>query len=292
MATLKEIRERIASVKSTRQITSAMKMVSAAKLKRAQDAIVQMRPYAGKLIQILSHISEALDTSEGNNFFEQREPNKVLLVMISANRGLCGGFNSNIAREVIQLTCTTYKHAWDQGNLEILLLGKKGGEILKSKGLGLWEHHNDLLEKPGYNKTETITDHLLGQFREGKYDRIDLIYNQFKNAASQVLVHEQFLPIELNADPSKESHPFYLFEPTLDYMMSVLIPKALKIQFFKAILDSQAAEHGARMTAMHQATDNATGLIRELNLEYNKARQADITRQLIEIISGAEALKS
>lgn len=293
MASLKDIRKRISSVTSTRQITSAMKMVSAAKLKKAQDAIIQMRPYADKLNQILVHLSSALDQSEGNLFAEQRATEKVLIVVMSANRGLCGGFNSNVVRGVQSLMAEKYPELWKNKQIDLLMLGKKGAEILKGKGYGTWPQHNDLMEKPSYAKSEVLASQLMEQFSSGEYDRIELVYNQFKNAGSQVMVKEQFLPVEIDSDEDDSAHdPFYIFEPSLEYMIESLIPQALKTQFHKAILDSQAAEHGARMTAMHQATDNATEMIRDLNLEYNKARQAAITSELIEIISGSEALKS
>jgi len=270
-----------------------MKMVSAAKLKKAQDAILQMRPYAFRLNRILARLGAAVDVNEGNPFAEQRAPDRVLIVLISANRGLCGGFNSNVARGVIDLVENTYKPQWEAGRVDLLLIGKKGGEILKGKGYPRFPSLNDLLEKPSYDPVGKVAEDLMQQFLIHKYDRIDLIYNQFKNAATQVMTHEQFLPIEIqSAAPEEGPEPYYIFEPSLTYMVEVLIPQALKVQFYKAVLDSLAAEHGARMTAMHQATDNATQLIRELNLEYNKARQAAITGELIEIIGGAEVLRS
>jgi len=292
MANLKEIRTRISSVKSTRQITSAMKMVSAAKLKKAQDAIVQMRPYARKLHDILTHLSSSLEGGEGNKYSSDRPVEKVLLVVITANRGLCGGFNSNVVKKTIDLIEGSYSTQHESGNLDILLLGKKGGDILKSKGLLAIGEHNTTIDKPNFETVASVAEEIMLHFSEKKYDRIDLVYNQFKNSASQILTQEQFLPVSIEEDEAHHRRPNYIFEPSLEYMVEVLIPEALKIQFYKAVLDSQAAEHGARMTAMHQATDNATELIRDLNLEYNKARQAAITGQLVEIVSGAEALKT
>ena len=292
MANLKEIRTRISSIKSTRQITSAMKMVSAAKLKKAQDAILQMRPYALKLQDILVHLSSGLESAEGNKYADDREVKKVLLIVVTANRGLCGGFNSNIVRRTMELVQKDYRQHHESGNLDILLLGKKGGDILKSKGFEFIGEKNHLLETPSFESIAEAASEIMDMYAEKKYDRIDFIYNQFKNAGSQILTREQFLPVQIEEDEAKHRRPVYIFEPSLEYMVNVLIPEALKIQFYKAILDSLAAEHGARMTAMHQATDNATELIRELNLEYNKARQAAITNQLVEIVSGAEALKS
>lgn len=292
MANLKEIRIRISSVKSTRQITSAMKMVSAAKLKKAQDAILQMRPYARKLHDILIHLSGALENVEGNIYSAGRPTKSVLLVVITANRGLCGGFNSNVVKKTVDLIKGPYLPYHEAGNLDILLLGKKGGDILKSKGFIAVGEHNETLEKPTFDSVAPVAERIMELYSNKNYDRIDLIYNQFKNSASQILTQEQFLPISIEKDEAQHRRPNYIFEPSLEYMVEVLIPEALKIQFYKAVLDSQAAEHGARMTAMHQATDNATELISDLNLEYNKARQASITGQLVEIVSGAEALKT
>jgi F-type H+-transporting ATPase subunit gamma len=269
-----------------------MKMVSAAKLKKAQDAITQMRPYARKLQDILTHLSSSLESADGNVYSVERPIERVLLVVITANRGLCGGFNSNVVKKTMELIQGPYNEVHKAGKLDILLLGKKGGDVLKSRGFIAMGDHNSAIEKPVFEKVSVVAEELMDFYRENKYDRIDLIYNQFKNSASQILTQEQFLPVSIDADEAQHRRPNYIFEPSLEYMVDVLIPKALKIQFYKAVLDSQAAEHGARMTAMHQATDNATELIRDLNLEYNKARQASITGQLVEIVSGAEALKS
>lgn len=290
MSSLKEIRTRIGSVKSTRQITSAMKMVSAAKLKKAQDAILQMRPYAKKLHEILTHISGSLDKNEGNVFSEQREPENVALVVVTANRGLCGGFNANVVKKTIELIESVYRESYQRGKLDVLLIGKKGGDMLKSKGYAFHVFDHEILENPAYEQIQKQASLLMDYFALGRYDRIDLIYNQFRNAASQILTHEQFLPLETGGSEDAAHHHHYIFEPSLEYMINVLIPESLKIQFYKAILDSKAAEHGARMTAMHQATDNATELVRELNLAYNKARQASITNEILEIVSGADAL--
>lgn len=293
MGSLKEIRQRITSVKSTRQITSAMKMVSAAKLKKAQDAIIQIRPYAARLHQVIGQVSTAAEENEISPLTQNREPQKVLLVVISANRGLCGGFNSNIVKAAIELASTQYAGQKERGNLHMTMIGKKGGEVLKAKGFGSWPQNNDLLEKPSFARSEKFADHLMDQFISGEYDRIDLIYNEFKNAASQTVRVEPFLPVQPSAaEAESRTEPFFIFEPDLEYLVARLIPESLRIQFHKALLDSQASEHGARMTAMHQATDNATDMIRDLTLEYNKARQAAITSEIIEIVSGAEALTS
>ncbi|MCD6346032.1 MAG: ATP synthase F1 subunit gamma [Bacteroidales bacterium] len=292
MGSLKEIRSRISSVKSTKQITSAMKMVSAAKLKKAQDSILQMRPYASKLQEILKHISSNLDTIGDNQYTSVRPLEKIALIIVTANRGLCGGFNSNPVRKTIDLLNTEYADLHNKGAVDLMLIGKKGADILKSKGYKFKVLSNEILEKPNFEEVEKQAQTVINWFIKEKYDRIDIIYNEFKNAASQILTHEKFLPVEMNENESSSINHNYIFEPSLEYMIRVLIPEALKIQFYKSILDPKAAEHGARMTAMHQATDNATELIRELNLEYNKARQATITNEILEIVSGAEALKS
>lgn len=293
MANLKEIRQRITSVKSTRQITSAMKMVSAAKLKRAQDAITQIRPYASRLHEVIRQVGAAVNDSSVSPLTVSRDPEKVLVVVVAANRGLCGGFNANITKATIEWINTRYAIQKENGHVDLLFIGKKGGEILKSKGWGVWPSMNDLIDKPSFIKTEPLAESLIQQFLDNKYDRIDLIYNQFKNAASQNLSIEQFLPVEsVEGGEGKNSHPFFIFEPDMESLVQTLIPEALKVQLFKALLDSVASEHGARMTAMHQATDNATDMIRNLTLDYNKARQAAITNELIEIVAGAESLKS
>jgi F-type H+-transporting ATPase subunit gamma len=293
MASLKEIRQRISSVKSTRQITSAMKMVSAAKLKRAQDAIIQIRPFASRLGRILQEVNQAAGEGISSPLSEMREPGKVLLVVISSNRGLCGGFNSNIIKGIIDLIGGEFREQHANGRFDLMFIGKKGAEIFKSKGFGIWPQENTLIEKPDFARSELLAERLMDLYITGEYDRIDLIYNQFKNAATQVMTTETFLPVKPVENNGKNNRqPFFLFEPSLEHLVKVLIPEALKIQIYKAFLDSQAAEHGARMTAMHQATDNATDILRNLTLEYNKARQAAITGELIEIVSGAEALKS
>lgn len=293
MANLKEIRQRITSVRSTRQITSAMKMVSAAKLKKAQDAITQIRPYASRLHEVIRQVSGAINDKNLSPLTDLRDPEKVLIVVVAANRGLCGGFNSNIAKAIIEWVNGKYGVQKENGRVDLIFIGKKGGEILRSKGWGIWPNINELIDKPTFIKTEAFAESLMQQFTENKYDRIDLIYNQFKNAASQNLTIEQFLPVE-SVDSSQDSgtQPYFIFEPNLEYLVKTLIPEALKVQLYKALLDSVASEHGARMTAMHQATDNATDMIRNLTLDYNKARQAAITNELIEIVAGAESLKS
>jgi len=291
MANLKEIRTRITSVKTTRQVTSAMKMVSAAKLKKAQDAIMQIRPYAGKLSELLSSLSSALESSEGSVFTVQRNPEKVLIVLISSNRGLCGGFNSYIAKKAIHLAKISYTKQLNAGKLDFLVIGKQGEKVLRSYQLHSVADKNYLYDDLTFGPVSEVATSLMSDFLSGKYDRIELVYNKFINAASQELVCEQFLPVlPAVSDQKKQNNVNYIFEPSLEYIVEVLIPRSLRIQIYKALLDSNAAEHGARMTAMHKATDNATDLINELTLTFNKARQAAITGAILEVTNGSEAL--
>ncbi len=291
MASLKELRTRITSVKSTRQITSAMKMVSAAKLKRAQDAIVQMRPYANKMKEILQNVSATLDSSEGI-YSQEREVKNVLLVAISSNRGLCGGFNSNVIKRVN----AAIKEEYNNVNVEVLSIGKKAYDAYKNteymhKNQYLQSEYNNIFDNLDYEHVAPIAETIMERFVAGDYDKVMLVYNQFKNAATQVVQLEQFLPlVPETADNTSTAQTEYIFQPSKDYIVQDLIPKSLKVQLYKALLDSNASEHGARMTAMHQATDNATELINSLTLSYNKARQAAITNEILEIVAGAEAL--
>jgi F-type H+-transporting ATPase subunit gamma len=285
MANLKEIRNRIASVSSTMQITSAMKMVSAAKLKKAQDAITAMRPYSDKLSELLQGFSASMDTSDGSVFAEQRPVQKVLIVAITSNRGLCGGFNSNIIKQVNQLVAS-----YSDQEVEVFSVGKKGHDIL-SKSLTIAGNQTSLFDDLTYENAAQIAQQLMDMFQEGTYDRIELVYNRFKNAATQIVTTEQFLPV-VPASSSNSEQLDYIFEPSQAYIVNTLIPKSLKTQLYKATRDSYASEHGARMTAMHKATDNATELRDQLKLTYNKARQAAITNEILEIVGGAEALNN
>jgi F-type H+-transporting ATPase subunit gamma len=291
MANLKEIRTRITSVKTTRQVTSAMKMVSAAKLKKAQDAILQIRPYAGKLAELLSQISSNLENADNSVYTKSRLPEKVLIVLISSNRGLCGGFNSYIAKTAISVAKKTYSKQLKSGNLHFMAIGKQGGKILRSYGFQPVSEHNEIFERLTFDTVSGLASLIMGNFVNGAYDRVELVYNKFLNAASQEQVCEQFLPVMPTSQPKqKQTNHNYIYEPSLEYIIEELIPRSLKIQFYKALLDSHAAEHGARMTAMHKATDNATDLINELTLNFNKARQAAITNAILEVTNGAEAL--
>ncbi|PLX09236.1 MAG: ATP synthase F1 subunit gamma [Marinilabiliales bacterium] len=291
MANLKEIRTRISSVKSTRQITSAMKMVAAAKLRKSQDSIVQMRPYATKLQEILSNLSESLDSKEDNKYAQQRPADKVLLILITSNKGLCGGFNSNILKKTDSLLKDKYKDQFKKGNVSFIAIGKKAVEYLKRTQKNMISSHNELLEESSFNNVAQLADSIMKRFVNKTFDKVEIVYNEFKNAANQNTCSEQFLPIEVKSEEGSKINHDYIFEPSKEYIVNELIPKSLKVQIFKAILDSIASEHGARMTAMHQATDNATELLKDLQLDYNKARQAAITNEILEIVSGAEALK-
>ncbi len=294
MANLKAIRVRLSSVKSTRQITSAMKMVAAAKLRKAQDATVQLRPYADKLNEIHAGLSAALRDTEIENIYAERKNSngKVLLVVVTSNKGLCGAFNANVIREARRLMTGKYSEQMRNGDLWFMPVGKKGHDVLRKLKCNIIEDHSALYTGLSFERVAKVADRLTELYLTGEFDEIELIYNQFKNAAVQRLAEEQYLPVSV-AETDKEGavSTDYIYEPDQVSIVSELIPKTLRIKLYKALLDSFAAEHGARMTAMHQATDNATELIRDLTLQYNKARQAAITNQLLEVVSGAEALK-
>ena len=287
MANLKEIRNRITSVGSTMQITSAMKMVSAAKLKRAQDAILQMRPYANKLTELLVNLSSSLDSSEGGDFSANREIKNVLLIPITSNRGLCGGFNANIIKQTISLINDDY----NDKTVSVISIGKKSSEYFRNNNYNVISSHDDIFSDLTYDSVAKIAEDIMQSYLDLKYDKVILVYNQFKNAATQNVMSENYLPVE---SPEEEGTVIgdYIFEPEKKEIIEQLIPKSLKTQLFKAVLDSHASEHGARMTAMHKATDNASELKKDLTLSYNKARQAAITAEILEIVGGAEALNN
>ena len=285
MANLKEIRNRITSVSSTMQITSAMKMVSAAKLKKAQDAITAMRPYAEKLTELLQNLSSTLEGEVGGDFTKQREVNKVLLVVITSNRGLAGAFNTNAIKEA-----KSRAEFYAGKQVDIFAIGKKGNDIL-SKTNTVIANKSDIFDMLTFDNVSDIAQTLTDKFVSGDYDKIEVIYNQFKNAATQIVQVEQFLPLAPIKSEKPVSSGDYIFEPSKEEIVETLIPKMLKTQLYKSIRDSFASEHGARMTAMHKATDNATELRNQLKLTYNKARQASITNEILEIVGGAEALK-
>lgn len=286
MANLKEIRNRIASVSSTMQITSAMKMVSAAKLKKAQDAITAMRPYSEKLTELLQNLSAALEGDTGGAFAEQREVNKVLLVVITSNRGLCGAFNANVIKQVKALQA-----AYAGKQVDVLAVGKKGNDALR-KTCNVIDNQSGIFDTLTFENVATVAQTLMDKFAAGEYDRIELVYNHFKNAATQIVKAEQFLPLAPAEVKETTATTDYIFEPSKEEIVLSLIPLSLKTQLYKAIRDSFASEHGARMTAMHKATDNATALRNQLKLTYNKARQAAITGEILEIVGGAEALNN
>ena len=292
MANLKEIRVRITSVTTTRQITSAMKMVSAAKLKKAQDAIIQLRPYAQKLSEIVTNISGSLDSGDDNIYGKERADKNILIVLVTSNRGLCGAFNSNAIKTAINAAHFKYAQQFQQGRVSFLCVGKKGYDFLKGRNYKILASYNEILDKPNFQKVTPVAEEIMQLYVSGKFDKVILVFNKFKNAAVQQLMEEQFLPIaKPEKKDKKEAITDYIYEPTKEFILQELIPRMLKTEFYKAVLDSHASEHGARMTAMHKATDNATDMIKQLTLTYNKARQASITGEILEIVGGAEALK-
>lgn len=293
MPSLKEVRTRITSVKSTQQITSAMKMVAASKLRRAQMAIVNMRPYAGKLNEILQNVSSSLDSSEENTFGEVRPLNKVLLIAVTSNRGLCGAFNANIIKKTQQLIETEFALVNKQGGVDVITIGKKASEFFSKKGYQHISSHDEFFDNLSFETVYPLAEDLLNKFENKEYDRIVVVYNQFKNAATQLVTAEQLMPVlPPENDEEDKSNSNYLFEPSKEEILGSLVPSIIKTQFYKTLLDSFASEHGARMTAMQAATDNAGELIKDLKLKYNKARQAAITGEILEIVGGAEALKN
>ena len=286
MANLKEIRNRIASVSSTMQITSAMKMVSAAKLKKAQDAITAMRPYSDKLTELIQNLSHSIDGDTPNPYTQERPVKKVLLVAITSNRGLCGGFNSNIIKAVNQ-----YVEQNSKQEVRLITLGKKGNDIL-SKSNTIVSNDNGIFDDLSFANASKIAEGFMDAFANKEYDKVEVIYNRFKNAATQIITTETLLPIVAEAKENSSTIADYIFEPTQEEIVNELLPKSIKMQLFKALRDSFASEHGARMTAMHKATDNATELRDQLKLTCNKARQAAITNEILEIVGGAEALNN
>ena len=297
MANLKEVRTRINSVNSTMQITSAMKMVSASKLRKSQSAITSLRPYASKLKEIMQDLSSSLLTSSesvyANKHKDNAEDEKILIIPVASNKGLCGIFNGNIIRETIRFANDECRIQLEKGNVDILCISKKVEEALKFKKITTIGNENSLLDNLSYDNILPFAERLMSDFSNEKYDRIIFIYNQFKNAGSQIMVHEQFLPIvseESNDDNHSTSEIEYIFQPSKEEILKSLIPKSLKLQVYKILLDSFTSEHGARMVSMTKATDNASELLKELNRSYNKARQSTITNEIIEIVSGADAL--
>jgi F-type H+-transporting ATPase subunit gamma len=293
MANLKEVRIRISSVQSTQQITKAMKMVSAAKLKRATNAIIQLRPYATKLKEILGNLSANLEGSS-SPFTEEREPNKVLIVVVSSNRGLAGAFNMNVIKATNNLISEKYSTQYKNGNVSIVSIGKKSQDFYEKREYKVIGNNNDVYTALSFENVTKITDAIMAGFKAGDFDKVELVYNQFKNAAVQIVTTEQLLPLpktETKVSEKSAKHQIdYILEPSKEEIVKELIPKSIKIQLYKAVLDSHASEHGARMTSMDKATENAGDLLKALKLSYNQARQAAITTELTEIVSGAAAL--
>ena len=293
MPSLKEVRIRISSVKSTQQITSAMKLVSAAKFRKAQQAILKLRPYADKMKDILMNLSANLDSQDGK-YSEERELKNVLIVVVSSNKAMCSAFNSNVIKRAVRLIDEEYSGLKSKGNLHLMTIGKKATDFFQKNKYNIIESHDKLFDQLNFDNASVLAEKLMNFYTEKKYDRIVLVYNFMKNAAVQIQMCEQFLPVEAPKQDVKSKNTAkadYIFEPNKEVIVQELIPKSLKIQFYKAVLNSNAGEHGARMTAMHLATENASVLLKELQLTYNKARQGAITKELLEIVSGAEALK-
>jgi len=293
MAGLKEVRIRIASVNTTKQVTSAMKMVSAAKLRRAQGAILKLRPYANKLNELLSNLSSSADVSDDVVYFKTRKIKKTLVVVITSNRGLCGAFNSNVLKAAVAHINIKNKELNDSGQLDIITIGKKATEFFGKRKYNVIENLDSIFEHLTYEMASELAEKLMNLYATGVYDRIEIVYNQFKNAVTQILTVEQFLPIQklVSKDAKPAGNVDYIFQPAKEEILADLVPKSLKIQIYKALLDSWASEQGARMSAMQKASDNAEELLKSLRLMYNKARQASITREIIEIVSGVNALK-
>lgn len=291
MANLKEVRNRITSVTSTQQITKAMKMVSAAKLKRATNAIIQLRPYANKLRDILAQVSASV---EGNDspYTQDRVPTKVLVVVVTSNRGLAGAFNANAIKTANNLIASKYADQFAKGDVSIIAIGKRGHDFFSRRNFNVIGNHNELFNNLDFENVSKVTEYIMNEFKEGNVDRVEVVYNQFRNAAVQILTSEQLLPLLPEEKKEDAVELDYIIEPSKEKIIEELIPKAIKIQLYKAVLDSNASEHGARMTAMDKATENAGDLLRQLKLSYNQARQAAITTELTEIVSGAAALSN
>ena len=293
MANLKEVKNRIASVVSTQQITKAMKMVAAAKLRKSQERIIQMRPYALKLDAISKNLSEAQTSGDGDNWYSQiREEKRILIVAISSDRGLCGSFNSVVFKGVARLVQEKYEHQYKKGNVVLLPIGRKSLEYFVKRKFEVLDTYSGIFSNLTFESASTVADTVMKAFRAGKFDKVEVVYNEFKNVATQILRTEQLLPVLLPVSKVKTNPIDYIYQPSQEEIITKMIPSSLKVQLFKALLDSNAAENGARMTAMDKATENAGELLKELRLSYNRSRQAAITKEILEIVGGAEALKS
>lgn len=293
MPSLKEVKNRITSVVSTQQITKAMKMVAAAKLRRSQDRILQMRPFAKKMAYIFQNLSAAQTDGIAENWFSQeREEKRILIVAVSSDRGLCGSFNTNVFKGVLKLIHDKYESQYRQGNVTILSIGKKAEDYFSKRKFSMVTEHTGIIANISYDRVAAAAEYIMDSYRAGIYDKVEVVYNEFKNVATQILRTEQYLPVHLPQGETKAAEVDYIYQPNHEEIISGLIPKSLKVQLFKAVLDSNAAENGARMTAMDKATENAGELLKELRLTYNRTRQAAITKEILEIVGGAEALKA
>jgi F-type H+-transporting ATPase subunit gamma len=293
MASLKEVKGRITSVISTQQITKAMKMVAAAKLRRSQERITQMRPFAQKLSSILQNLSAAQSDNSSDAWYSAvREEKKIVIVAVTSDRGLCGSFNSTIFKGVLKLINDKYSTQLEKGNVTVLTIGRKSFEFFTKRKMNVMGDYAALFSKLSFENASEVAEYLMTEFKDGRYDKIEVVYNEFKNVATQILRTEQFLPVVPKKEETKSTEVDYIYQPDREEILVGLIPKSLKVQLFKALLDSNASENGARMTAMDKATDNAGELLKELKLTYNRTRQAAITKEILEIVGGAEALKS
>lgn len=291
MASLKEVRNRITSVNSTMQITKAMKMVAAAKLRRAQDRIIQMRPYAKKLNELIAQVSQGTEVGASSPYTQVREVKNVLIVMVTSDRGLCGAFNTNVIKAAVAFINENYPVQLEKGNISVLSLGKKGSEAFTRRGIKVDNEFTDIFQRLSFDTAKEAAEKVMAAFAEGTYDEVVLVYNEFKNVATQIIRTEKILPLVSEETEEKTSNTDYIFEPSEEEIILELIPKAIKLSVFKAVLDSNASEHGARMTAMDKATENGGELLKALKIEYNRSRQAAITKEILEIVGGAEALK-
>jgi F-type H+-transporting ATPase subunit gamma len=289
MANLKEVKNRISSVISTQQITKAMKMVAAAKLRKAQDNILQMRPYAQKLGEVLENVSGGLEDGQ-SSFTVERDPDNILIIAITSDRGLCGPFNSNIFKAVVELIHTKYEAQFKAGDVQILTVGRKSTEFFSKRKYNVINDFSDIFTHLSFAKSRKASEFIMKGFTEDKFDKVELVYNEFKNIATQIIRTEQFLPLKEATEDEKNLYNDYIFQPNQEVLVKELIPKSLNVQFYKAILESNASEHGARMTAMDKATENADEILKALKLTYNQTRQAAITKEILEIVAGAEAL--
>lgn len=292
MPSLKEVKNRISSVVSTQQITKAMKMVAAAKLRRSQDRIMQMRPFAEELAALFQNLSSAQSDSTGENWFSaEREEKKILIVAVSSDRGLCGSFNTNVFKSVLKLIQDKYSHQMEQGNVTILPIGKRADDYFSKRKYSVVKQYSSILSTISFESVGAAAQYIMDGYRSGTYDKVEIVYNEFKNIATQILRTEQYLPVVLPQSTKTTQATDYIYQPNREEILTGLIPKSLKVQLFKAVLESNASENGARMTAMDKATENAGELLKELRLTYNRTRQAAITKEILEIVGGAEALK-